>query len=171
MYSSEASKSKSICAFLNGTNWVSNGLNTDQKSPNFTNCISSHFTSFAVFVTPHEIQRSFGESIALSVISYLFVGISFISLLMSLIIFISARKIFFKVEANIVYFNYCISMLLATGLFVFGIQVGTYHIVLCKIIAFLLHYSWLAVFTWTFCIGIFIMHKLVIGEFEPNYWC
>ena len=150
--------------FLDGTNWVSNGLGTDQKSQNFTNCISPHFTSFAVFVTPYEIEKSPGESIALSVISYVFVGISFISLLISLIIFIVAGKPFFKVETNIVYFNYCLSMLLATGLFMLGIQVGTYNIVLCKIIAFLLHYSWLAVFTWTLCIGILIMHKIVIGE-------
>ena len=156
--------SESICVFLNGTDWVSNGLDTDQESQKITNCISSHFTSFAVFVTPHEINRSYAETIALSFFSYLFVGISFISLLISLFIFIIVGKPFFKVEANIVYFNYCLSMLLATGLFMFGIQVGTYNIVSCKIIAFLLHYSWLAVFTWTLCIGILIIYKIVIGE-------
>ena len=100
----------------------------------------------------------------LSVFSYLLVGISFIALLVSFILFIVAGKRFFKVETNIIYFNYCLSMLLATGLFLFGIEAGTFNDVICKIVAFALHYTWLSVFTWTLCNGILILFKLVISK-------
>ena len=148
---------ESICVFLNGTNWIRDNLTTLVKSTKQTKCISPHLTSFAVFVTPHKNRVNKME---LSIISYVFVGISFLSLVVSLILFLYAGKPFFKRETNIIYFNYCLSMLLATGLFLFGIQVGTFDIVLCKAIAFLLHYSWLAVFSWTLCLTGYIIYKL-----------
>ena len=104
--------------------------------------------------------------LALSIISYILISISFIFLIASLILFIAAGKAFFKIETNIVYFNYCISMLLATGIFLFGVESGKFNRAVCMIVAFLLHYTWLAVFTWTLCIGILIMYKLVISKLK-----
>ncbi|KAI6657053.1 hypothetical protein LOD99_11205 [Oopsacas minuta] len=54
-------------------------------------------------------------------------------------------------------------MLLATGLFLLGIESGTHNDFVCLIIGFLLHYIWLAVFTWTLCNGIFIIFLVVIA--------
>ena len=147
------------------------GLETNQISNTKTICNTRHFTSFAVFVTPYEPTGSDEERIALSVVSYLVVGISFIALLISFILFLVASKKFFQIETNIIYFNYCLSMLLATGLFVFGIEAGTFNITVCKIVAFALHYLWLTVFTWTLCNGILVMFKLVISEFVSYLIC
>ena len=125
---------------------------------------TTHFTSFAVFVTPNPIPTSKVERDLLNIFSYLLVSISFVFLLVSLILFIIAGRPYFKVEANILYFNYCLSMLLGTGLFLFGIESGTYDHIVCLIIGFLLHYIWLAVFTWTLCNGVYIIYKLLIGK-------
>ncbi|KAI6650378.1 hypothetical protein LOD99_5815 [Oopsacas minuta] len=150
------------CVYLDGNNWVDDGLTTVLQPNDFTLCKSFHFTSFAVFVTPYDTPDG-TATVVLDVFSYILVSISFISLIISLILFCIAGKAFFKVETNIVYFNYCIAMLLATGIFLFGIDTGTFNRSVCMIIAFALHYTWLAVFTWTLCIGILIMFKLVIS--------
>ena len=151
-----------VCVSLNGSNWESTGITTEVES-GLVICRTNHFTSFAVFVTPYKRESDITGKI-LSILSYVLVSISFISLIISLILFIIAGKAFFKVETNIIYFNYCISLLLATGVFLFGIQTGKFNRVVCMIVAFLLHYTWLAAFTWTLCIGILIMFKLVIGK-------
>ncbi|KAI6661354.1 hypothetical protein LOD99_10021 [Oopsacas minuta] len=158
--SSEGSNYK--CVYLNGDNWVSDGLTTVKESAEVTLCQSFHFTSFAVFVTPYDTQAD-TAAVILDSFSYILVLVSFISLIISFILFCIAGKAFFKVETNIIYFNYCIAMLLATGIFLFGIDTGTFNRILCMIIAFMLHYTWLAVFTWTLCFGILIMFKLVIS--------
>ena len=156
------------CVFLNGTDWVSDGLTTEAGS-NTTNCKSKHLTSFAVFVNPQSTPSSILD-FALSIVSYIAIGISFLALVISLILFIVGGKAFFKKDTNIIYFNYCLSMLFATGTFGFGIQVGAYNIIACKVIAFLLHYSWLAVVTWTLCIGIATLHKLFLSKFLICYY-
>ena len=152
------------CSYLNSSSWSTNGLTTNATENNVTFCDSDHFTSFAVFVTPRRLPDDNLSRIA-SIVSYVLVSISFISLIISLILFLLSGKNFFKVEANIIYFNYCLAMTLAFGLFLFGIESGKFHMIMCMIIAFLLHYIWLAVFVWTLCNGILIMYKLTIGEY------
>ena len=151
------------CSHLNSSSWSTSGLTTNATDNNITFCDSDHFTSFAVFVTPREIPDDDLSRIA-SIVSYVLVSISFIALIISLVLFLLSGKNFFKVEANIIYFNYCLAMTLAFGLFLFGIESGKFHIIMCMVIAFLLHYIWLAVFIWTLCNGILIMYKLTIGE-------
>ena len=152
--------------YLEGDTWISTGLTLagSKSTESLAVCESFHFTSFAVFVTPHEAGGSDVERIILSVLSYLLLGISFICLVAALILFCLAGKAFFKIETNIIYFNYCISMLLAVGLFLFGVESGKFNEVICKVIAFALHYAWLAVFTWTLCVGLLIMYKIVLGK-------
>ena len=155
-----------MCVSLEGTNWIGDGLRLVNSTSSIAVCNSIHFTSFAVFVTPYQAMGTDLDRTVLSALSYLLLGISFICLLASLVIFCIAGKAFFKVETNIIYFNYCLAMLLAVGLFLFGVESGTFNEIVCKIIAFALHYAWLAVFTWTLCIGILIMFKLVLGKFK-----
>ena len=157
-----------VCVFLDGSNWDDTGISTEVQS-GVTVCKSYHFTSFAVFVTPYGATESPEVALALSIISYILISVSFISLIASLILFIAAGKAFFKVETNIVYFNYCISMLLATGMFLFGVESGRLNRSVCMLVAFLLHYTWLAVFTWTLCIGLLIMFKLVISKLRYKF--
>ena len=159
---------KQTCSFLNSSLWSTNGLTTDAAEDNLTYCYTDHFTSFAVFVTPRQLPNDEFSRIA-SLVSYVLVSISLVALVVSLILFLISGKYFFKVEANIVYFNYCLAMTIAFGLFLFGIESGKFHIIACMTIAFLLHYIWLAVFIWTLCNGILIMYKLTIGESIWNF--
>ena len=152
------------CSFLNQSLWSTDGLTTNSTGRNLTFCYTNHLTSFAVFVTPRELKGSDDLKQIVSIVSYVIVSISFISLVVSLILFLLSAKNFFRVEANIVYFNYALAMTLAFGLFLFGIETGTIHRTACMVIAFLLHYIWLAVFTWTLCNGILIMYKLTLGK-------
>ena len=151
---------KQVCSFLGDVYWSDEGLRTDEMD-NVTFCYTDHLTSFAVFVTPRDLGP---DNRIASIVSYAVVSISFISLIVSLVLFILSGKKFFKVEANIVYFNYCLSLTLAFGLFLFGIETGKFNEIVCKIIAFLLHYLWLSVFVWTLCNGILIIYKLTLGK-------
>ena len=161
---SNSEEQNQICSSLNQSSWSTEGLTTGATEKNITFCFTVHFTSFAVFVTPRKLMGSDDLKRIASVVSYVLVSISFIFLLLSLVLFLLSAKTFFKVEANIVYFNYCLAMTLAFGLFIFGIETGTIHKTACMVIAFGLHYIWLAVFVWTLCNGILIMYKLTIGK-------
>ena len=160
---------KQKCAFLKQSSWSTQGLTTIPSDKNLTYCYTDHLTSFAVFVTPRKLEGSEDLKRVASIISYVLVSISFIFLIISLILFLMSAKTFFKVEANIIYFNYALAMTLAFGLFLFGIETGTINHTLCVIIAFLLHYLWLAVFVWTLCNGILIIYKLTLGKLQLNY--
>ena len=95
------------CSYLNSSSWSTNGLTTNATENNVTFCDSDHFTSFAVFVTPRRLPDDNLSRIA-SIVSYVLVSISFTALVISLILFLLSGKNFFKVEANIIYFNYCL---------------------------------------------------------------
>ena len=126
-------------------------------------CFTKHLTSFAVLVTPFKIPTNTIDYTVNRYISYTLGSLSFVLLLLSLILFIAAGKDFFKIEANIVYFNSCLAMFFAMTLYVFASQTFTFNVYLCKAVAFLLHYTWLALFFWMFCIGLLILYSITIG--------
>ena len=131
-------------------------------------CFTKHLTSFAVLVTPYRINTNSTDYAVTRIISYALGSLSFICLTLSLILFIAAGKDFFKIESNLVYFNSCLAIYFAMTLYVFASQSFTFNIFLCKAVAFLLHYTWLALFSWMLCIGILILYSIFIGKYFIN---
>ena len=130
----------------------------------FTTCEASHMTSFAVLIQVKPSEPSFVEKIIASVFSYLLLSISFLFLIATLILFCIGGRKFLKVEMNILYLNYCIALTCATGLFLFGVELGKYSHISCTIVAITLHYFWICVFSWSFCNALLILYRLFIGK-------
>ena len=146
--------------------WSTAGVTTlgfDEKT-NTTSCNSSHLTTFAVLIQTRKVTESYIEKIIGSTFSYVILCVSFLALVIALILYIVAGLDFIKVEMNILYFNYTISLLVAIGSFVVGIESVTQVEALCTMVGLLLHYSWLSVFSWSLCNGIFICYKLWFGK-------
>ena len=138
----------------------------DDNDNNITICEASHMTSFAVLIQTRPFEPTFIEKIIASVFSYLLLSISFLFLISALILFCIGGRKFLKVEMNILYLNYCIALICANGLFLFGVELGKYSLISCTIIAISLHYFWLCVFSWSLCNAILIMYRLFIGKFR-----
>ena len=126
-------------------------------------CRPEHLTSFGVLVRSQDIDIPFAETLALSIVSYLLLIISLIFLIASIVLFLISAEKFFKVETNILYFNYAFSLTLATSVFIFGIQTAKDSPAGCSIVTFLLHYFWLSVFSWSFAISVFMIYILFFG--------
>ena len=126
-------------------------------------CETMHLTSFGVLVRAQRVPLSEAETLAISIVSYILLSISLIFLLVSLTLFIISAKSFFKVETNILYFNYAFALALTTSVFIFGIQSARNSVVGCSIVGLLMHYTWLSVFSWSFAISIFMIYVLYFG--------
>lgn len=127
-------------------------------------CRSYHSTSFAILVTPYPPTGLDSARLALSIVSYILLSSSIIALIVSIILYCIAYKTFFKIEINIIYFNLALCMLLAFGLFVFGVEAGKSNFYFCNIVGFLLQYIWIALFVWKLCVAVYIFYKLFIGK-------
>ena len=126
-------------------------------------CRPIHLTSFGVLVRSQDNNLTVAETLAISIISYILLSVSLIFLIVSIVLFLISSKKFFKVETNILYFNYAVSLALATSVFIFGIQTAKDSPGGCSIVTFLLHYLWLSVFSWSFAISIFMIYILFFG--------
>ena len=135
--------------------------------------MTNHFTSFAILIRiKYQDNIGRGEELALSIISYILLSSSLIALILSILIFIVIHKEFFQVEMNIIYFNYALSLALAILAFIFGIQLTSIHPIACSVSVFLLHYFWLAVFSWSLCVSIEIIYLLWITSLNRKnlFW-
>ena len=162
------------CVFLDGDNstFHSTGLKLNSSKGNWTVCESTHLTSFGVLIRAKYQNVGEEETLALSIISYFLLSCSLIALIISIFIFILGGKEFFKVEMNRIYFNYALSLTFAIAVFLFGIQSTRYSSIACTVSVFLLHYFWLAVFSWGLCISIEIIYLLWITSLDRKtlFW-
>ena len=124
----------------------------------------NHFTAFVIFSS---IPFPIGYYLAF--VSYAISCISILCLIASLVLFILSRKKgFFKFEINILYFNLAIALLVSSILFIlYGLDPDKLGLndIFCKLVAGLIHYSCILVFTWCFAFVIYIAYKIFFGEF------
>ena len=162
------------CVFLDLQNsiFVSEGLDLNSSEGNPTVCESNHLTSFGVLIRERDQEIGRREEQALSFISYILLSSSLIALILSILIFIVIHKEFFQIEMNRIYFNYALSLALAILTFIFGIQLTSIHPIACSLSVFLLHYFWLAVFSWSLCVSIEIIYLLWITSLNRKnlFW-
>ena len=141
--------------------WNNTGLTFEGQSGNQYNCSSIHTTSFALlFNLVPKPPITYGERLAQSIITYILACTSLLALLSAIGLYFFMGKAFLRKRINQVHLNFCIAYAIALSLFLLQ-EAALNHPVACKIFALLMHYSWLTVFSWSLCEGIFIYFKFV----------
>ncbi|XP_041484478.1 uncharacterized protein LOC121431071 isoform X2 [Lytechinus variegatus] len=151
---------ESACVWLNEEKeWTDEGCITIQLTGE-TNCICGHTTSFAVLVQVVDFEISKADSLAMTILTYIGIGLSILCLVIALFIFFTVGALRTS-ERNMIHRNLMIALLLAYIVFLGGINYGTPIPVMCTIVAALLHYLYLAVFAWMLIEGIHLYLMLV----------
>ena len=143
--------------FANKDSLETTGLKLASYSKDSIVCSTDHTTTFAAIVT---FNRTFSgnESIATNIVSFVLVSCSFTALSISLILFCLAGKTFFVNLPNLIYFNYAIALLLGCTCFLFLLPTAVLNEYYCMCAAFVTQFAWTAVFTWSMCITIMLIH-------------
>ncbi|XP_065903380.1 adhesion G protein-coupled receptor L3-like isoform X2 [Dysidea avara] len=157
------------CSFFSySSNGVASGrfssdgvtLSRNNANNTFVQCSTTHLTSFAVLV---DVSGENKPTEALSIVSYIGCTISIVCLLIAVCLLIVLSKKVFCQEQHFLHLNLSIALLFGLITFVSGIETASEYRTSCLIVAILLHYFFMAVFSWMLCEGIllFIMIKLV----------
>ncbi|XP_043938233.1 adhesion G protein-coupled receptor E5-like [Protopterus annectens] len=150
------------CAFLNNKAaqafWSYEGCETVYEGSNVT-CQCNHLSSFAVLMALYEIK-----SITLAIITYVGLGISLICLAISIFTFYFCRAI--RGPRTTIHLHLCVCLFMGYFIFLVGIN-QTKNEVGCGVVAGLLHYFFLATFTWM-CLEGVQLYLMVVEVFSTN---
>ncbi|XP_065910282.1 uncharacterized protein [Dysidea avara] len=142
------------CAFFNFSRRMFSDDGIEQLGSNGSSfqCTSSHLTSFAVLVD----ASGNDHSEALSIVSYIGCGISIVCLIITIVLLIVLKKKIFDQIQHFIHLNLSIALLLGLITFVSGIETATDYRASCLVVAILLHYFFLAAFSWMLCEGLLL---------------
>ena len=143
-----------LCISFNDTNGINTtGLKLVNFSESSIVCATTHLTTFAAIVSFNRpVERA--ENLASKMFSFVLLSLSFLALSISLMLFCFAGKGFFCSLPNLIYFNYAIALTLGCGVFIFLLPTAVLNNHYCVIASLVTQYAWIAVFSWSFCIGI-----------------
>ncbi|XP_075923300.1 adhesion G-protein coupled receptor F1-like isoform X2 [Petromyzon marinus] len=151
--------------------WSNDGciVSNYSSQTNVLTCTCYHLTSFSVLMSPNgDNAISEGNKNALSIITYVGVGISMGALVCALIIEAVAWRYVRKQEnsrmRHIILINICVSLLFADVWFIVAASDAStkYNTNLCLASTFLMHLGYLSVFFWMLCEGLFLFYLVVI---------
>ncbi|XP_044803998.2 adhesion G protein-coupled receptor E4 isoform X2 [Bubalus bubalis] len=141
---------KYFCVYWKGSkdggSWSTEGCAHLGSNDSHTQCKCSHLSSFAVLVAL--VPK---EDPVLTMITYVGLSLSLLCLLLAALTFLLCRSI--QNTSSTLHLQLSICLFLAHLLFLVGID-QTEPEVLCKVIAGVLHYLYLAAFTWMFLEGL-----------------
>ncbi|XP_072420378.1 adhesion G protein-coupled receptor E3-like [Chiloscyllium punctatum] len=159
---------KAECIYLKitegGSFWSSEGCFLISSNGSYVICQCNHLTSFAVLMSPIEIE----EDWSLLLISTVGLTVSLLCLAASIVVFTKCRSI--QKASIIVYKHLSINLFLAQLIFLTGIHVT--NKVVCALVAGCLHYFFLTVFAWMFldALQVFIVCRhLTVTKFTHTY--
>ncbi|XP_022099612.1 adhesion G-protein coupled receptor G2-like [Acanthaster planci] len=122
--------------------WSTAGCKQARSGDGRTACHCNHATSFAVLVDIHG-QYS---SLALDLISKIGCGVSIVSLVVTIVVYLAVKK-FRKKTASHILIWFCLSLLCLYAVFLFGIEQTSSRVV-CIVMAVLMHYFALTSVFW-----------------------
>uniref|UniRef100_A0A672ZMC0 Adhesion G protein-coupled receptor L1a n=1 Tax=Sphaeramia orbicularis TaxID=375764 RepID=A0A672ZMC0_9TELE len=158
------------CSFWNYSersmtgHWSSQGCRLLSTNSTHTTCSCSHLTNFAVLMAHHEPDGRMHELI-LFVITWVGIVISLVCLAICISTFCFLRGL--QTDRNTIHKNLCINLFIAELLFLIGIDKTDYHIA-CPIFAGLLHFFFLAAFSWM-CLEGVQLYLMLVEVFESEY--
>uniref|UniRef100_A0A8D2ZKY5 Adhesion G protein-coupled receptor L1a n=1 Tax=Scophthalmus maximus TaxID=52904 RepID=A0A8D2ZKY5_SCOMX len=144
--------------------WSSQGCRLLDANNTHTTCSCSHLTNFAVLMAHHEPDGRMHELI-LFVITWVGIVISLVCLAICISTFCFLRGL--QTDRNTIHKNLCINLFIAELLFLIGIDKTEYQIA-CPIFAGLLHFFFLAAFSWM-CLEGVQLYLMLVEVFESEY--
>ncbi|KAM9730935.1 adhesion G protein-coupled receptor E3-like isoform 1-T1 [Dama dama] len=138
---------KTLCVYWDEPVWSNEGCHVIFYNGTQTVCSCSHLSTFAVLVASVELK----EDPVLTMITHVGLSLSLLCLLLAALTFLLCRPI--QNTSTSLHLQLSICLFLAHLLFLTGIT-RTEPEVLCKVIAGVLHYLYLAAFTWMFLEGL-----------------
>ncbi|XP_056225080.1 adhesion G protein-coupled receptor L3-like isoform X11 [Seriola aureovittata] len=131
-----------------------------------TTCSCTHLTNFAVLMAHVDVKNKAPvHDMLLDVITWVGILLSLVCLLISLFTFCFFRGL--QSDRNTIHKNLCISLFIAESLFLVGINRGDQPIA-CAVFAALLHFFFLAAFTWMFLEGV-QLYIMLVEVFESEH--
>ncbi|XP_063326100.1 adhesion G protein-coupled receptor L3-like isoform X9 [Pelmatolapia mariae] len=131
-----------------------------------TTCSCTHLTNFAVLMAHVDVKNTDPvHEMLLDVITWVGILLSLVCLLISLFTFCFFRGL--QSDRNTIHKNLCISLFIAESLFLVGINRGDQPIA-CAVFAALLHFFFLAAFTWMFLEGV-QLYIMLVEVFESEH--
>uniref|UniRef100_A0A8C9V7D7 Adhesion G protein-coupled receptor L1 n=1 Tax=Scleropages formosus TaxID=113540 RepID=A0A8C9V7D7_SCLFO len=144
--------------------WSSQGCKLLDTNSTHTTCSCSHLTNFAVLMAHRELAvRALG--LILFVITWVGIVVSLVCLAICISTFCCLRGL--QTDRNTIHKNLCISLFIAELLFLVGIDKTEYHIA-CPVFAGLLHFFFLAAFSWM-CLEGVQLYLMLVEVFESEY--
>ncbi|XP_026215564.1 adhesion G protein-coupled receptor L3 isoform X6 [Anabas testudineus] len=131
-----------------------------------TSCSCTHLTSFAVLMAHVEVKKAGSmHDLLLDVITWVGILLSLVCLLICIFTFCFFRGL--QSDRNTIHKNLCISLFIAESLFLVGINRADQPIA-CAVFAALLHFFFLAAFTWMFLEGV-QLYIMLVEVFESEH--
>ncbi|NXB21990.1 AGRL1 protein, partial [Rhagologus leucostigma] len=158
------------CSFWNYSersmagHWSSQGCRLLRSNGTHSSCACSHLTNFALLMARTQSFPGRLNEVLLSVITWAGILVALLCLGLSISAFCCLRGL--PSERTTIHKNLCISLFLAELLFLVGIDKTQYQVA-CPIFAGLLHYFFLASFSWLCLEGVHL-YLLLLEVFDSD---
>ncbi|KAF5904624.1 adhesion G protein-coupled receptor L3 isoform X1, partial [Clarias magur] len=131
-----------------------------------TTCSCTHLTNFAVLMAHVDVKSADPvHDLLLNMITWVGILLSLVCLLICIFTFCFFRGL--QSDRNTIHKNLCISLFIAETLFLTGIN-HTDQPIVCAVFAALLHFFFLAAFTWMFLEGV-QLYIMLVEVFESEH--
>ncbi|XP_035031959.1 adhesion G protein-coupled receptor L2 isoform X11 [Hippoglossus stenolepis] len=162
----------SNCSFWNYSErsmmgyWSTQGCKLLDSNKTHTTCSCTHLTNFAILMAHREISvNDRVHELLLTVITRVGIVVSLVCLTMSIFTFCFFRGL--QSDRNTIHKNLCINLFIAELIFLIGIDMTEPRIG-CAIIAGILHFFFLASFSWM-CLEGVQLYLMLVEVFESEY--
>ncbi|XP_048359300.1 adhesion G protein-coupled receptor L3 isoform X19 [Sphaerodactylus townsendi] len=146
--------------------WSTQGCRLLTTNKTHTTCSCNHLTNFAVLMAHVEVKHGDAvHGLLLDVITWVGILLSLACLLICIFTFCFFRGL--QSDRNTIHKNLCISLFVAELLFLIGIN-RTDQPIACAVFAALLHFFFLAAFTWMFLEGV-QLYIMLVEVFESEH--
>uniref|UniRef100_A0A8C4QI14 Uncharacterized protein n=1 Tax=Eptatretus burgeri TaxID=7764 RepID=A0A8C4QI14_EPTBU len=171
-HNQSAGYSNPNCSFWNYSihtmvgHWSAHGCKMIASNASHSTCSCNHLTSFAVLMARREIQyRDRAHELLLVLITWVGILVSLLCLAMAFFTFCCFRGL--QSDRNTIHKNVCLNLFFAELLFLLGINKTDMSLV-CSVVAGLLHFFFLAAFSWMLLEGV-QLYLLLVEVFESEY--
>ncbi|XP_038569925.1 adhesion G protein-coupled receptor E5 [Micropterus salmoides] len=150
-----------ICAYWSNKGaWSTDGCYQQHSNATHTVCKCEHLSSFAVLMALYPMEHTFG----LLLVTKIGLTISLLCLILCILTFKFCRSI--QGTRTTIHLHLCVCLFMADLIFLAGIS-QTEPVGGCRFVAVMLHFFFLAVFTWMLLEGV-QLYRMVVLVFNAN---
>ncbi|KAM9719209.1 adhesion G protein-coupled receptor L2b.1 isoform 4-T6 [Menidia menidia] len=146
--------------------WSTQGCKLLETNKSHTTCSCSHLTNFAILMAHRgNVREGSMHEVLLTVITRMGIAVSIVCLAISLFTFCFFRGL--QSDRNTIHKNLCLNLFIGELLFLVGINMTEPKLV-CSVIAGVLHFCFLAAFTWM-CLEGVQLYLMLVEVFESEF--